>query len=163
MSDSSSVTTIICSRLPPLASADFFARHGVSDYVIVQSFGATEAALNVGAAEAIVDITSTGATLTANQLRVPEDGVMLKSEANLAASLRADWSETARGAAKTLLARLAAYRSAGATRQVSVPFCAQWVMRLRVVSPAEVKAQEVWFDLARLDTSGSRCDEALRH
>jgi ATP phosphoribosyltransferase len=43
---------------------------------------------------------------------------MLKSEANLAASLRADWSETARGAAKTLLARLAAYRSAGATRQV---------------------------------------------
>lgn len=98
--------------------ADFFARHGVNDYVIVQSFGATEAAPNVGAAEAIVDITSTGATLTANQLRVPEDGVMLKSEANLAASLRADWSETARTAAKTLLARLAAYRSAGVTRQV---------------------------------------------
>ncbi|MDB2668695.1 ATP phosphoribosyltransferase [Alphaproteobacteria bacterium] len=98
--------------------SDFFARHGVSDYVIVQSFGATEAAPNSGAAEAIVDITSTGATLVANQLRVPEDGVMLKSEANLAASLRADWSDTPRAAAKQLLSRLAAYRTAGTTRQV---------------------------------------------
>ncbi len=93
-------------------AADFFARHGVSDYVLVQSFGATEGAPSSGVAEAIVDITSTGATLAANKLRVPEDGVILKSEANLAASLTADWSDAARGDAKSLLMRLAAFTHA---------------------------------------------------
>ena len=85
-------------------TAEFFARHGVVDYVLVQSFGATEGAPASGAAEAIVDITSTGATLAANNLRVPEDGVILKSQANLAAALKADWSPEARSAAKQILA-----------------------------------------------------------
>jgi len=109
--------------------SDFFARNGVSDYVIVQSFGATEAAPNVGAAEAIVDITSTGATLVANQLRVPEDGTILKSQANLAASLKAPWSDTAREAAKMLLARLAAYRKAGDTRKVQFVYAGDMTRR----------------------------------
>jgi len=93
-------------------TAEFFARHGVVDYVLVQSFGATEGAPASGAAEAIVDITSTGATLAANNLRVPEDGVILKSQANLAAALRANWSSEARSAAKLILARLSAFRRA---------------------------------------------------
>lgn len=87
---------------------DFFARHGITDYTIVRSFGATEGAPSSGAAEAIVDITSTGATLAANQLRVPDDGIILKSEANLAASLSAKWSPAAQTAARTLLHRLSA-------------------------------------------------------
>ena len=93
-------------------TAEFFARHGVIDYVLVQSFGATEAAPASGAAEAIVDITSTGATLAANNLRVPEDGVILKSQANLAAALKANWSTEARSAAKQILDRLSAHRQA---------------------------------------------------
>lgn len=93
-------------------TAEYFARQGVVDYVLVQSFGATEGAPASGAAEAIVDITSTGATLAANNLRVPEDGVILKSQANLAAALKADWSPEARGAAKQILARLSAYQQA---------------------------------------------------
>ena len=93
-------------------TAEYFARHGVVDYVLVQSFGATEGAPASGAAEAIVDITSTGATLAANNLRVPEDGVILKSQANLAAALKADWSPEARAAAKQILARLSAYQQA---------------------------------------------------
>ena len=93
-------------------TAEFFARRGVVDYVLVQSFGATEGAPASGAAEAIVDITSTGATLAANNLRVPEDGVILKSQANLAAALRANWSPEARSAAKQILARLSAFRRA---------------------------------------------------
>lgn len=101
-------------------AADFFARHGLVDYVIVQSFGATEAAPNSGAAEAIVDITSSGATLVANQLRVPDDGIILKSEANLAASLKADWSPQARSAGKKLLARLAAFTRAQELVQVTL-------------------------------------------
>jgi ATP phosphoribosyltransferase len=87
---------------------DFFARHGITDYTIVRSFGATEGAPSSGAAEAIVDITSTGATLDANQLRVPDDGTILKSQANLAASLTATWSAEARAAARAVLHRLSA-------------------------------------------------------
>ena len=108
----------VATKYTQIAGA-FFARHGLVDYVMVQSFGATEAAPNSGAAEAIVDITSTGATLVANGLRVPDDGVMLKSEANLAASLRADWSTDIRAASKRLLARLAAFQRARELVQIT--------------------------------------------
>lgn len=92
-------------------TADFFARHSVADFELVASFGATEAAPNSGAAEAIVDITSTGATLKANDLRIPEDGLILKSQANLAAALTADWSDAARAAAKRILAQISAMQA----------------------------------------------------
>ena len=96
----------------------FFAEHGVSDYRIVESLGATEGAPASGAAELIVDITTTGATLAANGLKVVEDGVILQSEANLVASVGADWSAGARAAAKTILARIAAEERARTTREV---------------------------------------------
>jgi len=70
----------------------YFAAHGIAQYRIVESLGATEAAPASGAAELIVDITSSGSTLTANQLKVPTDGVILKSEANLVVSKSADWT-----------------------------------------------------------------------
>ncbi len=70
----------------------FFARHAVGEYRIVESLGATEGAPAAGAAELVVDITTTGATLAANDLKVVGDGVILRSQARLAASLRADWS-----------------------------------------------------------------------
>ena len=38
----------------------FFAEHGIADYRIVESLGATEGAPASGAAELIVDITTTG-------------------------------------------------------------------------------------------------------
>lgn len=90
----------------------FFSGHGLSDYQIVESHGATEAAPAAGTAELIVDITSTGATLTSNGLRVLDDGVMLKSEANLVASLRADWTPSTRSSVKAILSRIAAAESA---------------------------------------------------
>lgn len=62
----------------------FFAEKGVRGYRIVESLGATEAAPAAGAAEVIVDITSTGDTLRANNLRILDDGVVLRSEAVLA-------------------------------------------------------------------------------
>jgi len=70
----------------------FFARAGIADYRIVESSGATEAAAAAGAAELIVDITTTGATLRANGLKVLADGLILKSQAQLAASLAAAWT-----------------------------------------------------------------------
>jgi ATP phosphoribosyltransferase len=81
----------------------FFALHGLIDYRIVESAGATEGAPASGLAEIIVDITTTGATLAANSLKVLSDGVILKSQAQLAASLRADWSPVARRAASRLI------------------------------------------------------------
>ena len=63
----------------------FSAKHGVQAYRIVESLGATEGAPASGAADLIVDITSTGETLSANGLRILSDGVILKSEACLVA------------------------------------------------------------------------------
>jgi ATP phosphoribosyltransferase len=87
----------------------FFAQHGVTDYRIVESSGATEGAPAAGAAELIVDITTTGATLAANNLKTLIDGVMLKSQAQLAASLKAPWSreqvEVTRGFLRAIEAR----------------------------------------------------------
>ncbi|MCK9991757.1 MAG: ATP phosphoribosyltransferase [Alphaproteobacteria bacterium] len=81
----------------------FFARHGISDYRIAESLGATEGAPNSGAAEAIVDITSTGSTLSANNLKVLDDGLILRSQACLAASLTANWSDAARQSLRRIL------------------------------------------------------------
>jgi len=96
----------------------FFHDHGVTDYHIVESLGATEGAPAAGQAEVIVDITSTGATLAANGLKVLDDGVILRSEANLVASLSADWSPTLRETARQILARIAAEEEARSTREL---------------------------------------------
>ena len=96
----------------------FFAQHGVTDYRIVESLGATEGAPAAGSAELIVDITTTGATLAANALKILEDGVMLRSQANLVASLRAPWSPIARAAARQILMRIAATEEARRSREV---------------------------------------------
>jgi ATP phosphoribosyltransferase len=96
----------------------FFAEHGVADYRTVESLGATEGAPAAGAAELIVDITTSGATLAANALKVLDDGVILRSEANLVASLTALWSPCARVAARAILTRIAATEEARRTREV---------------------------------------------
>jgi ATP phosphoribosyltransferase len=96
----------------------FFAERGVADYRIVESLGATEGAPGSGSAELIVDITTTGATLAANALKILEDGVMLRSEANLVAAINADWSERARRAAITVLTRIAAEEEARTSREI---------------------------------------------
>ncbi|MGB0920520.1 MAG: ATP phosphoribosyltransferase [Alphaproteobacteria bacterium] len=86
----------------------FFAQHDISDYRIVESLGATEGAPNSGAAEIIVDITSTGATLVANNLKILSDGQMLASEACLAGSRTAAWSEGQLQALRQILDMVAA-------------------------------------------------------
>ena len=70
----------------------FFAANGFGDYRIVESLGATEGTPASGTAELIVDITTTGETLRANGLKILDDGVILKSEANLIASNVAPWT-----------------------------------------------------------------------
>jgi ATP phosphoribosyltransferase len=74
----------------------FFAANGVAGYRIVESVGATEATPAAGAAELIVDITTTGTTLRANHLKVLEDGLILKSQAHLFGSRAAPWDASAK-------------------------------------------------------------------
>lgn len=84
----------------------YFSRHGITDYRIVESLGATEGTPASGAAELIVDITTTGSTLKANGLKVLQDGPILYSEACLIASKAAEWTPSTRGARNEILARL---------------------------------------------------------
>lgn len=100
----------------------FFDRHGIADYRIVESAGATEGAPAAGAAELIVDITTTGATLAANGLKVLDDGVILRSEAHLVASRGAAWSSAELSAATEMLDRIAAHSRAGAVREIRARF-----------------------------------------
>lgn len=71
---------------------EFFEKHGVIDYRLVDSQGATEAAPKNLAAEVIVDITSSGETLRANHLRPLSDGPILRSQACLWVSKTAVWT-----------------------------------------------------------------------
>jgi ATP phosphoribosyltransferase len=66
----------------------FSQKHGIQVYQIVESLGATEGAPAAGLADLIVDITSTGSTLTANHLKVLSDGVILQSQACLVQSVK---------------------------------------------------------------------------
>jgi ATP phosphoribosyltransferase len=70
----------------------FFREKGVTDYLIVESLGATEGTPVAGTADLVVDITTTGSTLKANGLKILDDGVILRSEANLVGARGAPWS-----------------------------------------------------------------------
>ena len=96
----------------------FFAKNGIIDYRIVESLGATEGAPAAGTAELIVDITTTGATLSANGLKVLDDGIMLRSQANLIAAKGAEWGTPERETARLILDRIAAQGRARAYREV---------------------------------------------
>ena len=86
----------------------FFSENGILDYRIVESLGATEGTPASGAADLIVDITTTGNTLRANGLKVLDDGTILSSEACLIASKSADWTPRVRGANNEILSKLEA-------------------------------------------------------
>jgi ATP phosphoribosyltransferase len=100
----------------------FFAEQGLVDYRIVESSGATEGAPAAGSAELIVDITTTGATLAANGLKIIDDGTILRSQANLVAARTAAWDESRREAARLLLDRIAAQKRAASFCEVRTRF-----------------------------------------
>lgn len=103
---------------------DFFSVHGIVDYRIVESSGATEGAPVAGTAELIVDITTTGATLAANGLKIVEDGIILRSQANLVVARGATWGAAERETARVILDRIAAQARARGFREVRARFAA---------------------------------------
>jgi ATP phosphoribosyltransferase len=98
----------------------YFTEEGVGHYRIVESAGATEGAPAAGVAELVVDITTTGATLQANGLKILNDGVILRSQAQLVGSLSATWSPEALLALRGLLDGFA--QLAGKPNQTYDPF-----------------------------------------
>ena len=85
---------------------EFFQGHGVADYQLVDSQGATEGAVKNLTAEVVADITTTGSTLRDNHLRVLDDGLILESQATLFVARDARWTEQNRAALAGLSARL---------------------------------------------------------
>jgi ATP phosphoribosyltransferase len=85
----------------------FFSQHGVTTYRIVESLGATEGAPAANLAEIIVDITTTGTTLRANGLKPIQDGLILRSQANLVSSKAAAWSPRLREIEREIVGALA--------------------------------------------------------
>ena len=65
----------------PNLTREFLFSKGVTQFRLVSSLGATEAYPFTGSSEIISDITSTGETLKANNLRILNDGEILRSEA----------------------------------------------------------------------------------
>jgi len=101
-----------------------------------------------GAAELIVDITTTGATLAANALKTLEDGTILRSQATLIASLTAPWGANARQAARDILARIAASEDAIKSREV----------RARLPSPAHVVVETAAERFGAVSATGEDVD-----
>lgn len=67
----------------------WLAAHEVADYQLVDSQGATEGTVANQTAEAIADITSSGETLRANNLKILAEEPILRSQATLFAGRRA--------------------------------------------------------------------------
>lgn len=78
----------IATKYARLTQTFFSGAHGIQVYRIVESLGATEGAPAAGSADIVVDITTSGATLKANHLKILGDGVILRSQACLVASRR---------------------------------------------------------------------------
>ena len=70
----------------PNLTREFLYSRGVTNFTIVKSLGSTELMCAMNTAQLICDITSTGTTLKQNNLRILNDGEILKSQACLFSS-----------------------------------------------------------------------------
>ena len=70
----------VATKYPNLTSEFLFSK-GVTQFRLVDSLGATEVYPFTGSSELITDISSSGETLRANNLRILKDGKILKSQA----------------------------------------------------------------------------------
>jgi ATP phosphoribosyltransferase len=80
-------TLRIATKFPNLAR-EFLAGHGIVDYAIVESLGATESAPSSGTADLVIDLTSSGKTLTDNHLKTIKNGTVISSQACLIGNKR---------------------------------------------------------------------------
>lgn len=69
-------------------TSEFLLRNGITHFTLVDSQGAMEAAPNIGNADLIADLTSSGTTLRENHLKTIVGGTILRSQACLIANRR---------------------------------------------------------------------------
>ena len=86
----------------PNLTREFLFSKGVTQFKLVDSLGATETYPFTGSAEIITDITSTGETLRANNLRILKDGEILRSEACMMISKSSSKNRTLQSLVKLL-------------------------------------------------------------
>ncbi|GAA6181638.1 ATP phosphoribosyltransferase [Shimia sp. NS0008-38b] len=85
---------------------EFLQDNGVADYQLVDSQGATEGTIKNMTAEGVADITSSGDTLRANHLKILSDALVLKSQATLFRSRKAQMDDAERANMAALLETL---------------------------------------------------------
>tara|TARA_B100001057_G_scaffold492545_1_gene585137 strand:+ start:1057 stop:1734 length:678 start_codon:yes stop_codon:yes gene_type:complete len=79
----------VATKYPNLTN-NFLISKGVTQYKIIPSLGATETYPFIGSSEIITDISSTGRTLTDNNLKILKDGLILSSTACLFSAKKRD-------------------------------------------------------------------------
>jgi len=110
----------------------FFAQSGIVEYSLMESSGATEGAPAAGVADFIVDLTSTGTTLAENHLKEIAGGTVLRTEACMIASLRAEqWSARASDALEHLVEQI----------EARIRATSQLVLRFSIAKKAAAKAK----------------------
>lgn len=92
----------------------FMDRHGITNYRIINMDGALEAATQMGTADFIVDLVSSGVTLRENLLREIDDGIILESTMQLVGnrallSEDSEYGERLRSLTRELLERTEAH------------------------------------------------------
>ncbi|MDC0418272.1 ATP phosphoribosyltransferase [Pelagibacteraceae bacterium] len=95
----------VATKYPNLTN-DFLLSKGLTQYKIVNSLGSTEIYPFTNQSEIITDITSSGATLKANNLRVLKDGNILKSSACILVSKKSLKDKNKRKIIVSLLKKL---------------------------------------------------------
>jgi ATP phosphoribosyltransferase len=78
----------VATSFPNLARR-FFYSHGISHFSFVELAGGVEAAPNIGFADIVVDITTTGTSIRENHLKVLRNGVVMRFQACLIGNRRA--------------------------------------------------------------------------
>ena len=95
----------VATKYPNLTN-DFLLSKGLTQYKIVNSLGTTEIYPFTNQSEIITDITSSGATLKANNLRVLKDGNILKSSACILVSKKSLKDKNKKNLVLSLLKKL---------------------------------------------------------
>jgi ATP phosphoribosyltransferase len=140
----------VATKFPRLTRA-FFAENGITDYQIVESIGATEGTPSAGLADLIVDLTSTGTTLTQNHLKEIASGTVLESQACMIASLRAQfWTQAALDSADQVVDQIEARIRAAAAALVRFDLPLEQVEAVReaLVSRYQCSVRPVGLDMA---------------
>lgn len=110
---SSERTLRIATKFINMANS-FMKQHGIDNYRIVEMEGALEASTQMGTADFIVDLVSSGTTLRENLLRELEDGTVLDSSMQIIGNRKllaedSDYGERLRGLTRELLERTEAH------------------------------------------------------